>query len=97
MLIEGEEYKVYKFVLLVNSEYFWDFFIEKGVVFSYEVVVDFFGFCKVSFFFLLEFVYIFVLSFDFCSMVDVVILVCYFFMLEVLEICESVYKLMEEK
>lgn len=69
------------------------------------VVIDFFllfflfhtGFCKASFLPLLEFAYTSVLSFDFCSMADVAILARHLFMSEVLEICESVHKLMEEK
>lgn len=55
------------------------------------------GFCKASFLPLLEFAYTSVLSFDFCSMADVAILARHLFMSEVLEICESVHKLMEEK
>lgn len=46
---------------------------------------------------MLEFAYTSVLSFDFCSMADVAVLARHLFMSEVLEICESVHKLMEEK
>ncbi|KAM5280837.1 zinc finger and BTB domain-containing protein 11 [Ctenodactylus gundi] len=97
LLIEGEEYKAHKSVLSANSEYFRDLFIEKGAVSSHEAVVDLSGFCKASFLPLLEFAYTSVLSFDFCSMADVAILARHLFMTEVLEICESVHKLMEEK
>lgn len=97
LLIEGEEYKAHKSVLSANSEYFRDLFIEKGAVSSHEAVVDLSGFCKASFLPLLEFAYTSVLSFDFCSMADIAILARHLFMSEVLEICESVHKLMEEK
>ncbi|XP_006890097.1 PREDICTED: zinc finger and BTB domain-containing protein 11-like [Elephantulus edwardii] len=97
LLIEGEEYKAHKSVLSANSEYFRDLFIEKGAISSHETVVDLSGFCKASFLPLLEFAYTSVLSFDFCSMADVAILARHLFMSEVLEICESVHKLMEEK
>ncbi|XP_051841171.1 zinc finger and BTB domain-containing protein 11 [Antechinus flavipes] len=97
LLIEGEEYRAHKSVLSANSEYFRDLFIEKGAVSSHEAVVDLSGFCKSSFLPLLEFAYTSVLSFDFCSMADVAILARHLFMSEVLEICESVHKLMEEK
>ncbi|KAM5335032.1 zinc finger and BTB domain-containing protein 11 isoform 2-T2 [Glossophaga mutica] len=97
LLIEGEEYKAHKSVLSANSEYFRDLFIEKGAISSHEAVVDLSGFCKASFLPLLEFAYTSVLSFDFCSMADVAILARHLFMSEVLEICESVHKLMEEK
>ncbi|XP_051047641.1 zinc finger and BTB domain-containing protein 11 isoform X2 [Phodopus roborovskii] len=97
LLIEGEEYKAHKSVLSANSEYFRDLFIEKGAVSSHEAVVDLSGFCKSSFLPLLEFAYTSVLSFDFCSMADVAVLARHLFMSEVLEICESVHKLMEEK
>lgn len=97
LLIEGEEYKAHKSVLSANSEYFRDLFIEKGAVSSHEAVVDLSGFCKASFLPLLEFAYTSVLSFDFCSMADVAVLARHLFMSEVLEICESVHKLMEEK
>ncbi|XP_021562903.1 zinc finger and BTB domain-containing protein 11 [Carlito syrichta] len=97
LLIEGEEYKAHKSVLSANSEYFRDLFIEKGAVSSHEAVVDLSGFCKASFLPLLEFAYTSVLSFDFCSMADVAILARHLFMSEVLEICENVHKLMEEK
>ncbi|XP_076974630.1 zinc finger and BTB domain-containing protein 11 isoform X2 [Tamandua tetradactyla] len=97
LLIEGEEYRAHKSVLSANSEYFRDLFIEKGAVSSHEAVVDLSGFCKASFLPLLEFAYTSVLSFDFYSMADVAILARHLFMSEVLEICESVHKLMEEK
>lgn len=97
LLIEGEEYKAHKSVLSANSEYFRDLFIEKGAVSSHEAVVDLSGFCKASFLPLLEFAYTSVLSFDFYSMADVAVLARHLFMSEVLEICESVHKLMEEK
>ncbi|XP_038622156.1 zinc finger and BTB domain-containing protein 11 isoform X2 [Tachyglossus aculeatus] len=97
LLIEGEEYRAHKSVLSANSEYFRELFIEKGAVSSHEAVVDLSGFCKASFLPLLEFSYTSVLSFDFSNMAEVAMLARHLFMSEVLEICENVHKLMEEK
>ncbi|XP_075708910.1 zinc finger and BTB domain-containing protein 11 [Rhinoderma darwinii] len=97
LLIEGEEYKAHKSVLAANSEYFRELFIEKGAVSSHEAFVDLSGFCKASFLPLLEFAYTSELCFDFCSMAELVMLARHLYMQEVLEICESVHKQMEEK
>ncbi|XP_001518893.3 zinc finger and BTB domain-containing protein 11 isoform X1 [Ornithorhynchus anatinus] len=97
LLIEGEEYRAHKSVLSANSEYFRELFIEKGAVSSHEAVVDLSGFCKASFLPLLEFSYTSVLSFDFSNMAEVAMLARHLFMSEVLEICENVHKLMEDK
>ncbi|XP_068124552.1 zinc finger and BTB domain-containing protein 11 [Hyperolius riggenbachi] len=97
LLIEGEEYKAHKSVLAASSEYFRELFIEKGAVSSHEAFVDLSGFCKASFLPLLEFAYTSELSFEFCSMADIAVLARHLFMHEVLEICESIHKQMEEK
>lgn len=97
LLIEGEEYKAHKSVLAASSEYFRELFIEKGAVSSHEAFVDLSGFCKSSFLPLLEFAYTSELMFDFCSMADLAMLARHLYMHEVLEICESVHKQMEEK
>ncbi|XP_018420785.1 PREDICTED: zinc finger and BTB domain-containing protein 11 [Nanorana parkeri] len=97
LLIEGEEYKAHKSVLAASSEYFRELFIEKGAVSSHEAFVDLSGFCKSSFLPLLEFAYTSELVFDFCSMADLAMLARHLYMHEVLEICESIHKKMEEK
>ncbi|XP_072271038.1 zinc finger and BTB domain-containing protein 11 isoform X2 [Pyxicephalus adspersus] len=97
LFIEGEEYKAHKSVLAASSEYFRELFIEKGAVSSHEAFVDLSGFCKSSFLPLLEFAYTSELIFDFCSMADLAMLARHLFMHEVLEICESIHKQMEEK
>ncbi|XP_053310975.1 zinc finger and BTB domain-containing protein 11 [Spea bombifrons] len=97
LLIEGEEFKAHKSVLAASSEYFRELFIEKGAVSSHEAFVDLSGFCKSSFLPLLEFAYTSDLSFDFCTMAEVAMLARHLYMSEVLEICESVHKQMEEK
>nr|XP_056714878.1 zinc finger and BTB domain-containing protein 11 [Euleptes europaea] len=97
LLIEGEVYKAHKSVLAANSEYFRELFIEKGALSSHEAVVDLSGFCKASFLPLLEFAYTSELTFDFCNMAEVAVLARHLFMTEVLEICESVHKQMEDK
>lgn len=97
LLIEGEEYKAHKSVLAASSEYFRELFIEKGAVSSHEAFVDLSGFCKASFLPLLEFAYTSQLCFDFCSMAELVMLARHLYMHEVLEICESVHKQMEDK
>ncbi|XP_063809663.1 zinc finger and BTB domain-containing protein 11 isoform X2 [Pseudophryne corroboree] len=97
LLIEGEEYKAHKSVLAASSEYFRELFIEKGAVSSHEAFVDLSGFCKASFLPLLEFAYTSDLCFDFCSMAELAMLARHLFMHEVLEICETVHKQMEEK
>ncbi|KAM4047057.1 zinc finger and BTB domain-containing protein 11 [Anomaloglossus baeobatrachus] len=97
LLIEGEEFKAHKSVLAASSEYFRELFIEKGAVSSHEAFVDLSGFFKASFMPLLEFAYTSELCFDFCSMAELVMLARHLYMHEVLEICESVHKQMEEK
>ncbi|KAM3934550.1 zinc finger and BTB domain-containing protein 11 [Leptodactylus fuscus] len=97
LLIEGEAYKAHKSVLAASSEYFRELFIEKGAVSSHEAFVDLSGFYKASFLPLLEFAYTSELCFDFCSMAELVMLARHLYMHEVLEICESVHKQMEEK
>ncbi|KAG9492398.1 hypothetical protein GDO78_000739 [Eleutherodactylus coqui] len=97
LLIEGEEFKAHKSVLAASSEYFRELFIEKGAVSSHEAFVDLSGFCKVSFLPLLQFAYTSELCFDFSSMAELVMLARHLFMHEVLEICETVHKQMEEK
>ncbi|XP_073520724.1 zinc finger and BTB domain-containing protein 11 [Phyllobates terribilis] len=97
LLIEGEEFKAHKSVLAASSEYFRELFIEKGAVSSHEAFVDLSGFFKASFLPLLEFAYTSELCFDFCSMAELVMLARHLYMHEVLEICESVHKQMEEK
>lgn len=97
LLIEGEEYKAHKSVLAASSEYFRELFIEKGAVSSHEAFVDLSGFCKSSFLPLLEFAYTSELIFDFCSMADLAMLARHLYMHEVLEICETIHKQMEEK
>ncbi|CAH2223074.1 zinc finger and BTB domain-containing 11 [Pelobates cultripes] len=97
LLIEGEEFKAHKSVLAASSEYFRELFIEKGAVSSHEALVDLSGFCKSSFLPLLEFAYTSELSFDFCTMAEIAVLARHLYMYEVLEICESVHKQMEDK
>ncbi|KAM8976620.1 zinc finger and BTB domain-containing protein 11 [Pelodytes ibericus] len=97
LLIEGEEFKAHKSVLAASSEYFRELFIEKGAVSSHEAFVDLSGFYKSSFLPLLEFAYTSELCFDFCTMAEVAMLARHLYMSEVLEICESVHKQMEEK
>ncbi|XP_066475996.1 zinc finger and BTB domain-containing protein 11 [Tiliqua scincoides] len=97
LLIEEEVYKAHKSVLAANSEYFRELFIEKGAVSSHEAVVDLSGFRKASFLPLLEFAYTSELTFDFCNMAAVAELAQHLLMTEVLEICESVHKQMEDK
>ncbi|KAF7251303.1 Zinc finger and BTB domain-containing protein 11 [Varanus komodoensis] len=97
LLIEGEVYKAHKSILAANSEYFRELFIEKGAVSSHEAVVDLSGFRKASFLPLLEFAYTSELTFDFCNMAAVAELAQHLLMTEVLEICETVHKQMEDK
>uniref|UniRef100_A0A8C8HMJ4 Zinc finger and BTB domain containing 11 n=1 Tax=Oncorhynchus tshawytscha TaxID=74940 RepID=A0A8C8HMJ4_ONCTS len=97
LLIEGEEHRAHKAVLAACSDYFNELFIEKGAVSSHEAVVDLSGFSKVSFLPLLEFAYTSNLCFNFCVMADVATLARHLLMAEVLQICESVHKKVEEQ
>uniref|UniRef100_A0A8C7MAQ4 Zinc finger and BTB domain containing 11 n=1 Tax=Oncorhynchus kisutch TaxID=8019 RepID=A0A8C7MAQ4_ONCKI len=97
LLIEGEEHRAHKAVLAACSDYFNELFIEKGAVSSHEAVVDLSGFSKVSFLPLLEFAYTSNLCFNFCVMADVATLARHLLMAEVLQICESVHKQVEEQ
>ncbi|XP_066522297.1 zinc finger and BTB domain-containing protein 11 [Hoplias malabaricus] len=97
LLIEGEEYRAHKAVLASCSDYFYELFVEKGAVASHEAVVDLSGFSKASFLPLLEFAYTSQLTFNFCVMAEVATLARYLLMPEVLLICESVHKKVEEQ
>ncbi|XP_031694021.1 zinc finger and BTB domain-containing protein 11-like isoform X2 [Oncorhynchus kisutch] len=97
LLIEGEEHRAHKAVLAACSDYFNELFIEKGAVSSHEAVVDLSGSSKVSFLPLLEFAYTSNLCFNFCVMADVATLARHLLMAEVLQICESVHKQVEEQ
>ncbi|XP_041745482.2 zinc finger and BTB domain-containing protein 11 isoform X1 [Coregonus clupeaformis] len=97
LLIEGEEHRAHKAVLAACSDYFNELFIEKGAVSSHEAVVDLSGFSKVTFLPLLEFAYTSNLCFNFCVMADVATLARHLLMAEVLQICESVHKKVEEQ
>uniref|UniRef100_A0A1A8MWJ0 Zinc finger and BTB domain containing 11 n=1 Tax=Nothobranchius pienaari TaxID=704102 RepID=A0A1A8MWJ0_9TELE len=97
LLIEGEEYRAHKAVLAACSEYFNELFFEKGAVTTHEAVVDLSGFAKASFLPLLDFAYTSMLTFNFCIMADIANLARHLLMTEVLEICESVHKQVEEQ
>lgn len=97
LLIEGEEYRAHKAVLAACSEYFHELFFEKGAVSTHEAVVDLSGFTKASFLPLLDFAYTSLLTFNFCIMADIANLARYLLMTEVLQICESVHKQVEEQ
>ncbi|KAG9349629.1 hypothetical protein JZ751_028077 [Albula glossodonta] len=97
LLIEGEEFRAHKSVLAACSDYFSQLFIEKGAVSSHEAVVDLSGFSKSSFLPLLEFAYTSSLTFNFCVMAEVATLARHLLMSEVLQICESVHKQVEEQ
>ncbi|KAJ8253198.1 hypothetical protein GJAV_G00210180 [Gymnothorax javanicus] len=97
LLIEGEEFRAHKSVLAACSDYFSQLFIEKGAVSSHEAVVDLSGFSKSSFLPLLEFAYTSSLTFNFCVMADVATLARHLLMAEVLQLCESVHKQVEEQ
>lgn len=97
LLIEGEEHRAHKAVLASCSEYFYQLFVEKGAVSTHEAVVDLSGFSKVSFLPLLEFAYTSNLTFNFCVMAEVATLARHLLMAEVLQICESVHKKVEEQ
>ncbi|KAF7643201.1 hypothetical protein LDENG_00243630 [Lucifuga dentata] len=96
LLIEGEEYRAHKAVLAACSEYFYELFFEKGAVSTHEAVVDLSGFTKASFLPLLDFAYTSNLTFHFCVMADIANLARHLLMAEVLQICESVHKQVEE-
>ncbi|KAB5584286.1 hypothetical protein PHYPO_G00105710 [Pangasianodon hypophthalmus] len=97
LLIEAEEYRAHKAVLASCSDYFYELFVEKGAVASHEAVVDLSGFSKASFLPLLEFAYTSELTFNFCVMAEVAMLARHLHMPEVLQICESVHKKVEEQ
>ncbi|XP_069560184.1 zinc finger and BTB domain-containing protein 11 [Brachyistius frenatus] len=97
LLIEGEEYRAHKAVLAACSEYFNELFFEKGAASTHEAVVDLSGFTKASFLPLLDFAYTSTLTFNFCMMADIANLARHLLMTEVLQICESVHKQVEEQ
>ncbi|TVK90623.1 Zinc finger and BTB domain-containing protein 11 [Bagarius yarrelli] len=97
LLIESEEYRAHKAVLASCSAYFYELFVEKGAVASHEAVVDLAGFSKASFLPLLDFAYTSELTFNFCVMAEVAMLARHLHMPEVLQICESVHKKVEEQ
>ncbi|XP_068176596.1 zinc finger and BTB domain-containing protein 11 [Antennarius striatus] len=97
LLIEGEEYRAHKAVLAACSKYFHELFFEKGAVATHEAVVDLTGFTKDSFLPLLDFAYTSLLTFNFCIMADIANLARHLLMTEVLQICESVHKKVEEQ
>ncbi|KAI3369055.1 hypothetical protein L3Q82_026024 [Scortum barcoo] len=97
LLIEGEEYRAHKAVLAACSEYFNELFFEKGAASTHEAVVDLSGFTKASFLPLLDFAYTSMLTFNFCIMADIANLARHLLMTEVLQICESVHKQVEEQ
>ncbi|CAK6956233.1 zinc finger and BTB domain-containing protein 11 [Scomber scombrus] len=97
LLIEGEEYRAHKAVLAACSEYFNELFFEKGAASTHEAVVDLSGFTKASFLPLLDFAYTSMLTFNFCVMADIANLARHLLMTEVLQICESVHKQVEEQ
>lgn len=97
LLIEGEEYRAHKSVLAACSEYFNELFFEKGAASTHEAVVDLSGFTKASFLPLLDFAYTSMLTFNFCVMADIANLARHLLMTEVLQICESVHKQVEEQ
>ncbi|XP_061539209.1 zinc finger and BTB domain-containing protein 11 [Phycodurus eques] len=97
LLIEGEEYRAHKALLAACSEYFNELFFEKGAASTHEAVVDLAGFTKDSFLPLLDFAYTSMLTFNFNVMAEIANLARHLLMPEVLQICESVHKQVEEQ
>ncbi|XP_037530282.1 zinc finger and BTB domain-containing protein 11 [Nematolebias whitei] len=97
LFIEGEEYRAHKSVLAASSEYFNELFFEKGAATTHEAVVDLSGFAKATFLPLLDFAYTSMLKFNFCIMAEIANLARHLLMTEVLQICESVHKQVEEQ
>ncbi|XP_028260309.1 zinc finger and BTB domain-containing protein 11 [Parambassis ranga] len=97
LLIEGEEHRAHKAILAACSEYFNELFFEKGAMSTHEAVVDLSGFTKASFLPLLDFAYTSTLTFNFCIMADIANLARHLLMTEVLQICESVHKQVENQ
>ncbi|XP_061682349.1 zinc finger and BTB domain-containing protein 11 [Syngnathoides biaculeatus] len=97
LLIEGEEYRAHKALLAACSEYFNELFFEKGAASTHEAVVDLSGFTKDSFLPLLDFAYTSMLTFNFSVMAEIANLARHLLMPEVLQICESVHKQVEEQ
>ncbi|XP_057696035.1 zinc finger and BTB domain-containing protein 11 [Corythoichthys intestinalis] len=97
LLIEGEDYRAHKAVLAACSEYFNELFFEKGAATTHEAVVDLAGFTKDSFMPLLDFAYTSTLTFNFSVMAEIANLARHLLMPEVLQICETVHKQVEDQ